>query len=233
MAKRYAATKNKLLHCGRCCTALHSPMKKYIVILFGLLIVPFIARPSNLVDLYAPFHSDELLLASAISPAPENLELFELSWPKWFVRKVAEGHNFYFKLNFDDNQSKLQFILSALFEHEKKASSDSEIKYVLRFAQRAINDGADVNNLAGYGLTALHEAVLFNSTIAAKFLISNGADCNIPVEREGKPINGMGALQMAEFISTKSEVDRGPLINYLASQGCNKSMQPTANASAD
>lgn len=203
--------------------ALHSHMKKYIAIAVGLFVaLPFLVKPSNFVELYAPFYNEELLIASAISPAAEDLELFELSWPKWFVRSIADRYEFDFSSNLDDNQSKLQFILAAVFEHEERNSSRDEIEYVLGFAQRAIDEGVNVNNLAGYGLTALHEAVLFNSTSSARLLISNGANCNVPVAREGKPIDGMWALEMAKYLSVKSDLNRVEIIAYLEDQECNR-----------
>jgi len=203
-------------------------MKKYIAILVGLLLIPFLVRPSNFIELYAPFHDGQYLLATAIMQEPDDRDSFELAWPNWLIRLVVANYDFKFAKNFDDNQSKLQFILAALFEHEEGKSTEDEIGYVLSLAQRAIDEGSDINNVASYGLSGLHEAVLFNSIVAADFLISNGAECNKVVSRPGKPIDGMGALEMAEYLSTKSDKNRADILAYLKSQECNKSSKKDA-----
>jgi hypothetical protein len=197
-------------------------MKKYIFTLLAILLLPFLIRPKNVMELYAPFHDRGYLLAAAIMPERNKPEFFEISWPSWFIRGIAKRYDFNFSKGFENRQSSLQFILVALYDHEKRKSLPQEIAYVLSMAQRSINEGANINNVAAPGLSALHEAVLFNSVTAVKFLISNGADCNIKVSRPGRPIDGMNALEMTEYLSTKSNENRSEVLAYLRSQQCNK-----------
>ena len=187
-------------------------MTKIIAIIIALVLIPFIVKPSNVIELYAPFHEEQYLLVTAIMPVQEDMGFFDLSWPTWFIRYLESQHDFDFENNYESNQSPLQFILAAVFEHEEIGSSSPEIEYVLSIAQSSIDQGANIDNVADFGLSALHEAVLFNSISATKFLIRNGANCGVLVSRPGKPIDGMTPLEMAEFLKIKSDKNRSEII---------------------
>lgn len=198
-------------------------MKKIIAIAVVFVLIPFMARPSNVAELYAPFHDEQNLLITVIMPKPDDLEFFELTWPTWFTRFLASQHEFDFVSNYENNQSSLQLILAALFDHEENGSDKADVEYVLSIAKLSLDQGSAIDNVAAYGLAALHEAVLFNSIFATKFLVNNRADCNVLISRPGKPIDGMTALEMAEFLKVQKDKDRTEIIAYLKSQECNKS----------
>lgn len=198
-------------------------MKKIITVIVILVLTPFIVRPSNVTELYAPFHDEQHLLITVIMPKPDDLEFLELVWPTWFTRFLASQHEFDFVSNYENNQSTLQLILAALFYHEENDSDKPAVEYVMTIAQLSLDKGSAIDNVAGYGLAALHEAVLFNSISATKFLVNNRADCNVLISRPGKPIDGMTALEMAEFLKVQKDKDRTEIIAYLKSHGCNKS----------
>ncbi len=199
-------------------------MKKIILIISIIVVlsVPFIVRPRNFFELYAPFSNDQFLLASATIPDPEKESILDLRWPKWFIRFFADRHDFNFKDNLENNQSTLQFILAGYFEHQEKASDPEDMNYILSMAERAINEGSDINNVADFGLSALHEAVLFNSLDVAKFLVSKGAKCDVLLARPGKKVDGMDAVEFAEFLYRKKGANRTDLIAFLKSSNCNK-----------
>jgi hypothetical protein len=198
-------------------------MKNFFVIILALVLIPFVVKPSNVTELYAPFHEEQYLLAAAIMPEQGDRRIFDLSWPTWFIRFLVSQHQFDFSNNYENNQSTLQFILAAVFEHEKIGSAIHEIEYVFSIAQLSIDQGANIDNIADYGLSALHEAVLANSIAAATFLINNGADCAVFVSRPGKPIDGMSALEMATFLKTKDDKDRSEVITFLKTKKCDAS----------
>ena len=195
-------------------------MKIISAIIIAIALIPFIVRPSNVSELYAPFHEEQYLLVQAIMPEPEAVEFFELSWPKWFIRFLVSQHEFDFANNYENNQSTLQFILAAVFDHEALGSANQEIEYAFSMAQLSLDQGANIDNVADYGLSALHEAILFNSIAATKFLINNGANCSVLVSRPGKSIDRMSALEMAEFLNTKSDKDWSEIIAYLKTNKC-------------
>lgn len=176
--------------------------------------------PGNAVRLYAPFQDELFLLTTVIKPEPEDKDFLAVSWPVWFMRMLADRHDFKFNINLEHNQSKLQFIMAALLEYAEKGYSLEQKNYVLTLAQRSIDQGADVDNVANYGLSALHEVVLSNNLELAKFLMKNGASCDALIARPGKPINGMDALGLAEYLASKNNLDRSELIAYLKSLAC-------------
>ncbi len=199
-------------------------MKKIIliIIIIVVLLIPFVLRPNNFFELYAPFSNDQFLLASATMPYPEKESILDLRWPKWFIRFFANRHDFNFKDNLENNQSTLQFILAGYFEHQEKASDPADLNYVLSMAERATNEGSDINNVADFGLSALHEAVLFNNLNVTKFLILKGANCEVLLVRPRKEIDGMDAVEFAEFLHRKKGGNRSDLIAFLKSSKCYK-----------
>jgi len=196
--------------------------KRVIAIIIVFMLTPFIIRPGNIVALYTPLHDEPHLLITAIMPEPNDAELFELSWPTWFIRFLVSQNKFDFVDNYDANQSTLQLILAAVFDHEKNNSDLKDIKYVMSIAKLSLEQGALIDNVADYGLSALHEAILFDSISVTKFLVSNRADCGVLVSRPGTLIDGMTALELAEFLTVKINEDRSEIIGYLKSKECNK-----------
>ena len=197
-------------------------MKKIIIILIIIIaITPFVVKPNNIHELYAPFKKDQYLLVAATMSDRETREFLELSWPRWLMRFLVEKREIDLTTNYTGNQSPIQFLLAEVFNHEEKGLSEQEMTYLFSLIQRALDQGANINNIADNGLAALHETVLFNSVTAAKFLIDNGANCSILIARPGKPIDGMSALELAEFLKTKDEKDRSEITAYLkARQEC-------------
>ncbi len=200
-------------------------MKKYIILFCVISILPFAVRPNNFLDLYAPFLEKQYLLASAIMPEPKSADFFTLAWPDWIIRFIVSKTDFKFSENFEDNQSKLQFILTGLYDNEEHASSAKKIEYVLSLAKRSISEGSNVNNMNNVGVSALHEAIIFNSTMAVDFLLENGADCYQSVSRSGKSINRMTSLQLAEFLPEKDNKNRTKVIERLKFYGCSGKKQ--------
>lgn len=184
-------------------------------------VVLFALRPQVVDELTGPFRDDETLLAAALAREGGSPGHVAFAWPGWLIRFVAGQRELDFATNLGENdQSKLQFVLAALFEHEQQESAAEEIYYVLSMAQRAIDEGADIDHMSGYGLSALHEAVLFGSTNATRLLTGNGADCGAQVSRPGKPIDGMTALEMARYLSSRDDRDRTAIVQLLRANDC-------------
>ena len=70
---------------------------------------------------------------------------------------------------------------------------------ILQLSQQFLDKGANINSLFE-GFSPLHGAVLANQPELVRHLLENGADTKQKLDRPGRPINGMNALELAKFL---------------------------------
>lgn len=125
-------------------------------------------------------------------------------------------------------QSILQFTLAA-YEGgirsdgtDRLTSADTHRNQrVLRIAKHFITLGMDPNTRGPFGLTALHDAILFNSPEVVSFLVQVGADLNAPAGA-GK-FNGVPPLDFAIVMNReKPHPNRERIVQLLKDAGAGK-----------
>ena len=78
---------------------------------------------------------------------------------------------------------------------------DSEI---LSLFEHYLISGVDVNAYDDYGITAIHQAVIFRKVKFVQLLVDYSADISLPVKIEGSPILGMDVSQIIEEFRSHS-----------------------------
>ena len=98
---------------------------------------------------------------------------------------------------------------------------------VLELSSLLAHRGADVN-AAFDGLTSLHGAIIANEPGLVRHLLALGADSRVRVMPSGKPYDGMTALELARYFSSRKNRDLREVIAILEQVQHNRPMQPTA-----
>ena len=81
-----------------------------------------------------------------------------------------------------------------------------------------IKKGYDINETSEKGLTPLHSAVIINEPELVIYLLERGSDQQIKVTNTKSKIEGMAALELAEYLSkTKENESYSEVIKILKS----------------
>ena len=173
-------------------------MKKKYIATFLLFIValPFFLNPKNFSNIFAPIFNDQYLLSQAIVEERDS-GFLTFKWSRTFLRQRVSHREFDFEKKYRQNQSAVQFILS--FYNIEMHEEDKA--YIFALAERAILGGADINNVADNGLSALHEAVLNQHLDVVAFLVAQGVQCDILIHRPGKKSDKLNVVKFAEYLS--------------------------------
>lgn len=115
--------------------------------------------------------------------------IHERFWPRLEVSDSAfeQGTSLHVLLTISDHSPKIcDSVILPLFEH-----------YIV--------SGVDINAYDHYGVTALHQAIIFRKVGFVEFLLENSADKSLPVKREEVSIHGMDALEIVEHFRPHSD----------------------------
>jgi hypothetical protein len=74
--------------------------------------------------------------------------------------------------------------------------------------------GADMDSRDN-GMTALHEAILYSETDLVRALLDLGANPKLKIARPGKSIDGLSAVEYAEFLARKRPAEMRPVVELL------------------
>jgi hypothetical protein len=189
-------------------------VKKRLALTFAVLIVGVIAyvslNPNTLLGFILLQKDEDALISCAVLCRHPPEESGEVVFPTWIARLMLSFSEIDLSAS-TGRQSRFQLILT---NYSKDHSAGTK-RYIFQLAEKALDAGADIDHIASYGLTALHESVLNNSPTLANFLIKHGASCGPAISREGRASDGMTALEFARFLQVSREFDNSEMIGFL------------------
>jgi ankyrin repeat protein len=148
----------------------------------------------------------------------ENDSQFEgTKWWEYPLMHIFNIDQRYFARQFVVSDSVIQ---NASVYHILLAASDETgaacDKEILSLLDRYSEIGAPIDHYGDNGLTALQEAIITQNISIVKALLENGADKTLRTRIDRPSINGLDAIELAEYFSYKNPND--PEISAMLSE---------------